>query len=160
MPRPLEGMRIIEIGHQLAGPFCGMVLGDLGADVIKIERPKAGDHVRVFKPQINGESACFAALNRNKRSIVIDLKEPEGREIVLKLIAESDALFENNRPGALAKLGLGPDDGLPSPCVLKPEWIRIVDRTYLGPVLAHLPEQHWPAIQSALLDVLGFDGSA
>lgn len=110
MPRPLEGMRIIEIGHQLAGPFCGMVLGDLGADVIKIERPGAGDHVRVFKPQINGESACFAALNRNKRSIVIDLKQPEGRDIVLQLIARSDALFENNRPGTLAKLGLGPDD--------------------------------------------------
>jgi crotonobetainyl-CoA:carnitine CoA-transferase CaiB-like acyl-CoA transferase len=103
-------MRILEVGHQLAGPFCGMVLGDLGADVIKIERPKAGDHVRVFKPQINGESACFAALNRNKRSIVIDLKRPEGREVVEKLIATSDALFENNRPGALAKMGLGPDD--------------------------------------------------
>jgi CoA:oxalate CoA-transferase len=109
MPRPLEGMRILEIGHQLAGPFCGMLLGDLGADVIKIERPKAGDHVRVFKPQINGESACFATLNRNKRSIVIDLKQSEGREIVEKLIAKSDALFENNRPGALAKLGLGPE---------------------------------------------------
>ena len=109
MPRPLEGMRILEIGHQLAGPFCGMLLGDLGADVIKIERPKAGDHTRVFKPQINGESACFATLNRNKRSIVIDLKQPEGRDIVLQLIAKSDALFENNRPGALAKLGLGPD---------------------------------------------------
>ena len=58
-----------------------MVLGDMGADVIKIERPKAGDHTRVFKPQINGESACFAALNRNKRSIVIDLKAPEGRQV-------------------------------------------------------------------------------
>lgn len=102
-------MRILEVGHQLAGPFCGMLLGDLGADVIKIERPKAGDHTRVFKPQINGESACFAALNRNKRSIVIDLKAPEGRDIVLQLIAKSDALFENNRPGALAKLGLGPE---------------------------------------------------
>lgn len=109
MPRPLEGMRILEVGHQLAGPFCGMVLSDLGADVIKIERPPAGDHVRVFKPQINGESACFAALNRNKRSIVIDLKQPDGRDIVLKLIGESDALFENNRPGALAKMGLGPE---------------------------------------------------
>jgi CoA:oxalate CoA-transferase len=121
MPRPLEGMRIIEIGHQLAGPFCGMVLGDLGADVIKIERPKAGDHVRVFKPQINGESACFAALNRNKRSIVVDLKQPEGRDIVLQLIARSDALFENNRPGTLAKLGLGPDDAR----AVKPEIVYV-----------------------------------
>jgi CoA:oxalate CoA-transferase len=121
MPRPLEGMRILEIGHQLAGPFCGMVLGDMGADVIKIERPRAGDHVRVFKPQINGESACFAALNRNKRSIVIDLKQAEGREIVLKLVAESDALFENNRPGALAKLGLGPEDAR----AVKPEIVYV-----------------------------------
>jgi len=121
MPRPLEGMRIIEIGHQLAGPFCGMVLGDLGADVIKIERPPAGDHVRVFKPKINGESAPFAALNRNKRSIVIDLKQAEGREIVLSLIAKSDALFENNRPGALAKLGLGPDDAR----AVKPEIVYV-----------------------------------
>jgi crotonobetainyl-CoA:carnitine CoA-transferase CaiB-like acyl-CoA transferase len=101
-------MRIIEVGHQLAGPFCGMVLGDLGADVIKVERPPVGDHVRVFNPKINGESAPFAALNRNKRSIVIDLKRPEGRDIVLELIRTSDALFENNRPGTLAKLGLGP----------------------------------------------------
>ena len=107
MARPLEGMTIIEIGHQLAGPFCGMLLGDLGADVIKIERPPVGDHVRVFPPLVDGESANFAALNRNKRSIVIDLKQPEGLEIVKKLIAKSDALFENNRPGALAKLGLG-----------------------------------------------------
>lgn len=121
MPRPLEGMRIIEIGHQLAGPFCGMVLGDLGADVIKIERPPVGDHVRVFKPQINGESACFAALNRNKRSIVIDLKQPDGRDIVLSLIARSDALFENNRPGTLAKLGLGPDDAR----AVKPEIVYV-----------------------------------
>ena len=110
MPRPLEGMRVLEFGHQLAGPFCGMLLGDLGADVIKIERPGAGDHVRVFPPLVNGESASFAALNRNKRSIVIDLKRPEGREIALELIAGGDALIENNRPGALARLGLGPED--------------------------------------------------
>jgi crotonobetainyl-CoA:carnitine CoA-transferase CaiB-like acyl-CoA transferase len=110
MPRPLDGITILEIGHQLAGPFCGMLLGDLGADVIKIERPAAGDHVRVFPPLINGQSANFAALNRNKRSIVIDLKQPEGIEIVKKLIAKSGALIENNRPGALARLGLGAED--------------------------------------------------
>ena len=110
MPRPLDGITILEIGHQLAGPFCGMLLGDLGADVIKIERPVAGDHVRVFPPLINGQSANFATLNRNKRSIVIDLKQPDGLGIVKKLIAKSGALIENNRPGALARLGLGPED--------------------------------------------------
>jgi len=87
-----------------------MLLGDLGADVIKIERPPVGDHIRVFPPMINGQSANFAALNRNKRSIVIDLKQAEGIDIVKKLMAKSGALIENNRPGALAKLGLGPDD--------------------------------------------------
>jgi CoA:oxalate CoA-transferase len=109
MARPLDGITILEIGHQLAGPFCGMLLGDLGADVIKIERPIAGDHVRVFPPLINGQSANFASLNRNKRSIVIDLKQPDGLAIVQKLIAKSGALIENNRPGALARLGLGPE---------------------------------------------------
>jgi CoA:oxalate CoA-transferase len=110
MARPLEGITILEIGHQLAGPYCGMLLGDLGADVIKIERPRAGDHVRVFPPLVNGESANFASLNRNKRSIVIDLKQEAGKEIVRKLIAKAGALLENNRPGALARLGLGPED--------------------------------------------------
>ena len=107
MARPLEGMRVLEIGHQLAGPFCGMLLGDMGAEVIKIERPKEGDHVRVFPPLVNGESASFASLNRNKRSVVLNLKQPEAREILLKLAAKSDALIENNRPGTLEKLGLG-----------------------------------------------------
>lgn len=110
MTRPLDGITILEIGHQLAGPFCGMLLGDLGADVIKIERPPAGDHIRVFPPLVDGQSTNFAALNRNKRSIVIDLKQPDGLEIVKKLIAKSGALIENNRPGALARLGLGPED--------------------------------------------------
>ena len=85
MTKPLSGIRIIEIGNLIAGPFCGMLLADMGADVIKVERPKAGDMTRAMPPFINGESASFAALNRNKRSIVVDLKAPEGRDIVLKL---------------------------------------------------------------------------
>ena len=107
MAQPLAGIRVLEFGHQLAGPFCGMLLGDMGADVIKIERPKAGDHARVFTPIINGESASFASLNRNKRSIVLNLKERQARDIALKLAAESDVVIENNRPGVLDKLGLG-----------------------------------------------------
>ena len=107
MARPLEGIRVLELGHMIAGPFCAMLLGDMGADVIKVERPKEGDHARVFLPMVNGESACFATLNRNKRSLVLDLKKPEAREILLKLAAQSDVLIENNRPGALEKLGLG-----------------------------------------------------
>ena len=107
MAKPLEGIRVLEVGNLIAGPFCGMLLGDMGADVIKIERPKAGDMARGMLPFVNGESASFAALNRNKRSIVLDLKKTEARDIVLQLAAKSDVFLENNRPGALDALGLG-----------------------------------------------------
>ena len=85
-----------------------MLLGDMGADVIKIERPARGDQTRAMPPLVNGESASFAALNRNKRSLVLDLKQPEARDIVLELVKKSDVFLENNRPGALDSLGLGP----------------------------------------------------
>jgi crotonobetainyl-CoA:carnitine CoA-transferase CaiB-like acyl-CoA transferase len=107
MAKPLEGIRVLELGNLIAGPFCGMLLGDMGADVIKIERPKTGDMSRGMLPFVNGESASFAALNRSKRSIVLDLKQTEARDIVLQLAAKSDVFLENNRPGALEALGLG-----------------------------------------------------
>ena len=107
MARPLEGIRVLELGNLIAGPFCGMLLGDMGADVIKIERPKAGDISRAMPPMVNGSSASFAVLNRNKRSIALDLKQPEARELVLQLAAKADVFLENNRPGALNRLGLG-----------------------------------------------------
>ena len=109
MARPLDGIRVLELGNFIAGPFCGMLLGDMGADVIKIERPKLGDQTRAMPPMVNGESASFAALNRNKRSLVLDLKQPEAREIVLQLAAKSDVFLENNRAGALELIGLGPE---------------------------------------------------
>jgi CoA:oxalate CoA-transferase len=107
MAKPLEGIRVIEIGNLIAGPFAGLLLGDMGADVVKIENPSGGDYSRAMPPLVNGESASFAVLNRNKRSLALDLKSPEARDIVLKLAAESDVLLENNRPGALDALGLG-----------------------------------------------------
>ena len=107
MLQPLEGIRVLELGNFIAGPFCGMLLGDMGADVIKIERPARGDQTRAMPPLVNGESASFAALNRNKRSLVLDLKQPEARDIVLALAKKSDVFLENNRPGVLDKLGLG-----------------------------------------------------
>ena len=107
MSQPLEGIRVLELGNFIAGPFCGMLLGDMGADVIKIERPARGDQTRAMPPLVNGESASFAALNRNKRSLVLDLKQPEARDIVLELAKKSDVFLENNRPGVLDKLGLG-----------------------------------------------------
>jgi CoA:oxalate CoA-transferase len=110
MSLPLEGIKVIELGNFIAGPFCGMLLGDMGADVIKIERPKNGDQTRAMPPMINGQSASFAALNRNKRSLVLDLKQAQAIEIVKQLVKESDVFIENNRPGALDGLGLGAKD--------------------------------------------------
>jgi CoA:oxalate CoA-transferase len=109
MAKPLAGIRVIELANFIAGPFCGTLLADMGADVIKVEPPK-GDMARAMPPQINGESPSFAALNRNKRSIVLDLKQPAAREVLFKLAAKSDVLLEAYRPGALKKLGLGPDE--------------------------------------------------
>jgi crotonobetainyl-CoA:carnitine CoA-transferase CaiB-like acyl-CoA transferase len=108
MPKPLAGIRVIELANFIAGPLCGTLLADMGADVIKVEPPK-GDMARATPPLRNGESASFAALNRNKRSLVLDLKQPEACDILRKLAARSDALVEAYRPGALGKLGLGPD---------------------------------------------------
>ncbi len=109
MALPLEGIKVLELGNFIAGPFCGMLLGDMGADVIKIERPTRGDQTRAMPPLVNGESASFAALNRNKRSLVLDLKQQSARDIVLALAKQSDVFLENNRPGALEGIGLGPE---------------------------------------------------
>jgi crotonobetainyl-CoA:carnitine CoA-transferase CaiB-like acyl-CoA transferase len=109
MAKPLAGIRVIELANFIAGPFCGTLLADMGADVIKVEPPK-GDMARAMPPQMNGESPSFAALNRNKRSLVLDLKQPAAREVLFKLAASSDVLLEAYRPGALKKLGLGPEE--------------------------------------------------
>jgi crotonobetainyl-CoA:carnitine CoA-transferase CaiB-like acyl-CoA transferase len=105
MPLPLEGVRVLDLTNILAGPYCTTVLGDLGADVVKVESLE-GDTTRNFDPKVNGESYCFAALNRNKKSLAIDLKDPRGREIVQRLAAQSEIVVENFRPGVAAKLGI------------------------------------------------------
>jgi len=109
MSQPLAGLRVIELANFIAGPLAGTLLADMGADVIKIEPPK-GDMGRAMPPQTRGESVSFAALNRNKRSLVLDLKQPAACEILLKLAAKSDVLLEAYRPGALEKMGLGAND--------------------------------------------------
>jgi CoA:oxalate CoA-transferase len=109
MSKPLEGVRVLEIANIMAGPFAGMLLADMGADVIKVEALK-GDMCRAFPPLVNGESVSFSSLNRNKRSLAIDLKNPKGLAIVKDLAEKADVLIENNRPGALDKLGLGADE--------------------------------------------------
>ena len=109
MPLPLEGVRVLDLTNVMAGPYCSMVLGDLGAEVIKLESLE-GDSTRNFEPKVNDESYCFAVLNRNKKSIAVDLKAPHGRDIVLKLAARSEIVIENFRPGVVKKLGIAYED--------------------------------------------------
>jgi crotonobetainyl-CoA:carnitine CoA-transferase CaiB-like acyl-CoA transferase len=105
---PLEGVRVLDLSRVLAGPYATMVLGDLGADVLKVEHPERGDDTRHWGPPFaGGESAYFLSINRNKRSIGVDLKDPDGLERVEKLAAGADVVIENWRRGALEKLGLG-----------------------------------------------------
>lgn len=105
---PLSGIRVIEIGVAMAGPFCGMTLGDYGAEVIKVEIPGKGDESRHWPPYFPGNvSYYFAAANRNKRSLAIDLKNPRGVATVKRLVAEADVVIDNFRADALEKLGLG-----------------------------------------------------
>jgi len=105
---PLHGLRVLEVGHFVAAPFCTRLLADLGADVIKIE-PRRGDPVREWGEQIDGKSLWWSVHGRNKRSLTLDLKSERGREIVLSLAAKSDVLVENFRPGQISKMGLGPE---------------------------------------------------
>ena len=105
---PLDGISVVDFSQILAGPFCTMLLADMGAEVIKVERPNGGDDTRRFGPPfINGEGAAFLSLNRNKRSIVLDMKSEQGVEIAKKLVADADVLVQNFRPGVLERLGLG-----------------------------------------------------
>ncbi len=110
MAGPLSGITVLDMTRVLAGPFCAMLLADMGADVIKIERPKTGDDSRSFGPFINGESAYFMSINRGKKSVTLNLKAPEAKEILIGLVKKADILVENFKPGVMAKLGLGYDN--------------------------------------------------
>jgi formyl-CoA transferase len=105
---PLEGIRVVEIGNYMAGPYCGMQLADLGADVVKVEHPRAGDLARLLEPLASGESGNFARLNRDKRSLAIDLKREESRDVFRRLAGDADVIVENLRPGTMDDLGLSP----------------------------------------------------
>jgi crotonobetainyl-CoA:carnitine CoA-transferase CaiB-like acyl-CoA transferase len=105
----LEGVRVVDLSRVLAGPFCGMLLSDLGADVIKVEDTGSGDESRTWPPHKDGESAAFLVINRNKRDMTLDLKAPEGVEAVKRLVAKADVLIENFRTGTMESYGLGYD---------------------------------------------------
>ncbi|MEW9921632.1 CaiB/BaiF CoA transferase family protein [Marimonas sp. MJW-29] len=110
MSGPLAGVKVIELAHIMAGPVCGMMLADMGADVIKVEKPTGDDTRRMVPPQINGEAAAYMMMNRNKRGIALNLKDPAALEVLRKLLAEADVVVENYRKGTMERLGLGFDD--------------------------------------------------
>ena len=106
---PLSGLRVIDFTRVLAGPMCTMLLGDMGAEVIKIEDPVHGDETREWAPFVGGWSTYYLSVNRNKKSVAIDLKSEEGKRLLEDLIASADVLVENFRPGTLERLGFGPE---------------------------------------------------
>ncbi|GAI96634.1 unnamed protein product, partial [marine sediment metagenome] len=108
MPGPLEGIRVVDLSRVVVGPYCTMVLGDMGADVIKIEIPGKGDETRMWGPPFaGGESAYYISLNKDKRSLTLNFKKEKGKAVLRQLIAQSDVLVENYRLGTLDKLGFG-----------------------------------------------------
>lgn len=107
---PLSGMRVIELAHIMAGPVCGLMLADMGADVIKVEKPTGDDSRRFVPPDIGGEAAAYMMMNRNKRGISLNLKDPAGVAVLRKLLAEADVVVENYRMGTMEKLGLSYED--------------------------------------------------
>ncbi|MFW6203334.1 MAG: CaiB/BaiF CoA transferase family protein [Actinomycetota bacterium] len=108
---PLSDVRVVELGQLLAGPFCGQLLGDFGAEVIKVEDPERGDPMRQWgREKPHGMSLWWPVVARNKKSVTCNLREPEGQDLVRRLVADADVLLENFRPGTLERWGLGPDD--------------------------------------------------
>ncbi|MEM8839594.1 MAG: CoA transferase [Pseudomonadota bacterium] len=103
---PLQGVKVIELAHIMAGPVCGMMLADMGADVVKVEKPTGDDTRRMVPPTVNGESAAFMIMNRNKRGVCLNLKEERARGILRRLLANADVVIENYRKGTMERLGL------------------------------------------------------
>src|SRR5207302_3763540 len=108
---PLEGIRVLDLSRVLAGPYCAMLLAELGADVVKVVRPGEGDETRKWgPPYAGGEAAYFLSVNRGKRSIAVDLGKPEGQEVVRRLARTSDVVLENFRRGTAKRFGIAYDD--------------------------------------------------
>jgi crotonobetainyl-CoA:carnitine CoA-transferase CaiB-like acyl-CoA transferase len=126
MQLPLDGIRVIEIGHSVAAPYAALVLAELGAEVIKVERPGPGDDARLWGDPVGGASPTFHALNRLKRSVVLDLKSEEGREMLHRLSAVSDVVIQNQKPGLAAQLGFGAE----ALCALNPRLVYVNIRAF------------------------------
>ncbi len=153
---PLRGLRVLDLTRVLAGPTCTQMLGDLGAEVIKIERPEAGDDTRGFAPPFwpnTKESAYFLGVNRNKKSLTLDIAQPEGQEIVHKLLETCDILVENFKVGALAKYGLGYDQ-------LKPRYPGLIycSITGFGQTGPYAPRPGYDSLIQAMGGVMSLTG--
>src|SRR5918992_3355048 len=109
LPLALDGVRVLDLSRVLAGPFCGMLLADLGADVLKVEDTTAGDESRTWPPHKDGEAAAYLVINRNKRDMTLDLKQPEGVAVLRRMVGRADVLIENFRTGTMETFGLGYD---------------------------------------------------
>jgi len=155
---PLAGIRVVEIGNYMAGPYCGMQLADLGADVVKVEHPRAGDLARLLEPIESGESGNFARLNRDKRSLAIDLKREESRAVFRRLAAEADVIVENLRPGTMDDLGLGPRSLLEgNPRLI---YVAVTGWGLDGPYAARPALDIIVQGQSGLMSITGEEGGA
>ncbi|MFV0518536.1 MAG: CaiB/BaiF CoA transferase family protein [Aminipila sp.] len=156
--RPLEGVKILDFSQVLSAPFCGMMLADMGAQVIKIERPGGGDISREYGPYINDISLYFCQYNRGKRGLAIDLRTDEGKQVVMDLVAQVDIVIENFKAGTLEKLGIGYD-----------EMLKVNPQLIYGSIAGfgtHGPLSHLPcmdiiaAARSGLVSQSGIDGQA
>src|SRR2546423_8898904 len=108
MPKPLDGVKVLDMTRVLAGPYCTMMLGDMGADVVKLERPEAGDDTRGYGPPfVNGESAYFMSINRSKRSLTLNLKHPEALKTLQRLIETADVRDDKLLPATMGSFGIG-----------------------------------------------------
>ena len=107
METAFSGVKVLDLSRLLPGPFCSMLLADFGAEVIKVEDPKGGDYIRWWPPLLGENSGFHIVLNRNKRSLTLNLKKPAGKDILLQLAASADVLLEGFRPGVMDRLGLG-----------------------------------------------------
>lgn len=107
MTASLQGLKVLDLSRFIAGPHCAMILGDLGAEVVKVERTRGGDDTRSLGPYLEGESLYFMMFNRNKRSLTLDFRNPEAQDLLRRLVAEADVLIENFRPGTMEKMGCG-----------------------------------------------------
>jgi len=156
---PLDGLKVIDLTRVLAGPFCAMLLGDMGADVIKIEEPEHGDDARGWGPFVGGWSSYFLGVNRSKRSLALDLKTPAGADILKQLLRTADVFIENLKPGSLAKLGFT-DEALES---LNPRLVHCTISGYgkTGPRRALTGYDPIVQAESGFMDVTGTpDGPA